>query len=130
MLPVKYQAALASGMFVTRGLGKELRIYTKEEFDRRSKKILEYPTLDPQVQQFRHFWFSNAAEITPDQQGRFVLPEPLRSVIAVQAGDEVALVGSYEFVELYNAGDWKKQSAELNAVVAADGAQMFAKFGI
>lgn len=117
-------------MVVTKGLERQLRIYTKEEFEKRSRKILDYPSLDPEVQRFRNYWFGSAEYITPDQQGRFVLPEALRQFIAAAAGGEVALVGSYEFVEVYNADEWKKQREALDAAISLDGAKMFAKFGI
>ena len=77
-------------MVVTKGLERQLRIYTKEEFEKRSRKILDYPSLDPEVQRFRNYWFGSAEYITPDQQGRFVLPEALRQFIAATAGGEVA----------------------------------------
>jgi MraZ protein len=130
ILPSKYQPALSSGMYVLKVPGRQLRIYPKDAFELHARKILEQPSLDPGTQEFRRFWFGGAEYVVPDPQGRFVMHEKHRAYIDVSAGAEVALVGAFDYIEVYNATDWKTQSEALEAAVQAEGAKLFAKFGM
>lgn len=132
MLPSKYVTALADGLIVTKGAGagKSLWIFTKEEFDTRTKKILALPMMNQEVQHLRRFWFANAVDITPDNQGRIVLDENLRQHIGVGAGAKLALVGSYDYIEVFSEAEWHKQQADLNILMEKDGIAVFAKYGI
>ena len=132
MLPAKYLPALAAGLIVTKGAGagKSLWIFTKDEFDTRTKKILALPMMNQEVQQLRRFWFANAVEVVPDSQGRIVLDENLRQHIGVNIGDKLALVGSYDYIEVFSETEWKKQQIELNALMEKDGVAVFAKYGV
>lgn len=55
-------------------------------------------------------WFSgNGYEVKPDAQGRILVPEPLRSILDVDAEDPEARVfvaGVGQRIELWNAGRW------------------------
>ena len=130
MLPSKYQAQLASGLFVTKGLGKSLRIYERETFEKRSQRIIELPTMDIESQALRQFWFSSAQDAVPDSQGRIVISEKLRGSIGIGAGAEVALVGNYDFIELFTREEWAKQTLIVNGVTNAENSAMWAKYGI
>ena len=132
MLPAKYLPALAAGLIVTKGVwaGKSLWIFSKDEFDTRTKKILALPIMNQEVQQLRRFWFANAVEVVPDSQGRIVLDENLRQHIGVNIGDKLALVGSYDYIEVFSETEWKKQQIELNALMEKDGVAVFAKYGV
>ena len=132
MLPAKYLPALAAGLIVTKGVGagKSLWIFSKDEFDTRTKKILALPIMNQEVQQLRRCWFANAVEVVPDSQGRIVLDENLRQHIGVNIGDKLALVGSYDYIEVFSETEWKKQQIELNALMEKDGVAVFAKYGV
>ena len=132
MLPAKYLPALAAGLIVTKGVGagKSLWIFSKDEFDTRTKNILALPIMNQEVQQLRRFWFANAVEVVPDSQGRIVLDENLRQHLGVNIGDKLALVGSYDYIEVFSETEWKKQQIELNALMEKDGVAVFAKYGV
>ncbi len=130
MLPSKYQSQLAAGMVITKGLGASLRIFDNTAFEKRSQKIIELPTMDFESQKIRQYWFSNALDAIPDAQGRFVVPEKLRVHIGVQGGDEIAIVGSFDFIELFARAEWEKQAAVVGGVASADNSAMWAKYGI
>jgi MraZ protein len=132
MLPSKFLPSLAAGAVITKGAGagKRLLIFTKTEFEERTKKILALPMMDREVQQLRRFWFASAVEVTPDAQGRINIDENLRQHIEIDAGDKLALVGSYDYIEVFSENEWAKQQAELSAMMENDGYAVFSKYGI
>ena len=59
-----------------------------------------------------------------------MLDENLRQHIGVNIGDKLALVGSYDYIEVFSETEWKKQQIELNALMEKDGVAVFAKYGV
>ena len=54
--------------------------------------------------------FSNAHEVSPDRQGRILLPEPLRSRAGLEK--EVVFVGVRNRVEIWDGERWRAEQEE------------------
>jgi MraZ protein len=58
------------------------------------------------LRDFSRLFFSSAAFVTPDSQGRILLPEKLRILAALKK--DVIFVGVQDRVEIWNAETWKR----------------------
>src|SRR5687768_6096904 len=77
-LPAKFRQALEGGVVVTRGIDGCLYAYAAADWRRLVETRLA--SLDPLSREGRlmqRFFFSGAAEVEPDKQGRVMLPAPL-----------------------------------------------------
>jgi MraZ protein len=132
IIPAKFQPLLSMGLYIAKSMqrAKTLNIFTKEEFEARSRAINTLPMSDPDANALRRHWFSSASDLIPDSQGRIVLPEKLREYIGVKGGEELALIGLSNYIEVLSAQDWQRDSAELDKRVAESGSAIWAKFNI
>ncbi len=109
VLPAKIRAQLGeSGV-----LGKVdgcLGLWTHEGFDDVTMQ-LEDKVADGEATQgaLRQFT-SHAVEVTPDQQGRIVIPKGLRDYAGL--GSEVVITGLRRRAEIWDAGAWAAANPE------------------
>ena len=111
-LPAKFRAAFAGGVVVTRGMDGCLYAYRREDWDALVETRLA--TLDPLSQEGRRmqrFFFSGAAEVEPDRQGRVMIPAAL--IEHAGLGREVVVAGVRDHLEIWDRAKWRQ---ELNEV--------------
>ncbi len=113
-LPARFRDRMASGVVVTRGLDGCLFVFTQEEW----KKIVS--TLDERLsftkksaRSFARFFFSGAADIIPDRQGRVLIPSFLRAYANLDS--EVVIIGVNNRLEIWNPQRWQEALAEVEA---------------
>ena len=77
-----------------------------------AESILSRPLGDEDVRTFRRRVFSGAVDLTPDRQGRIVIPSYLREFAAIDT--EVVVAGMYNYVEIWSTEAWQavKESIE------------------
>ena len=76
-VPAKLRETLGERFVATKGKDVCICIYPMEEWSRQEAKLLALPSKYSDLQRF---YFSNAAELEPDKQGRVLLPADLRAV--------------------------------------------------
>jgi MraZ protein len=111
-LPAKFRAAFAGGLVVTRGMDGCLYAYRREDWDALVESRLA--TLDPLSQEGRRmqrFFFSGAAEVEPDRQGRVMIPVAL--IEHAGLGRELVVAGVRDHLEIWDRAKWRQ---ELNEV--------------
>jgi transcriptional regulator MraZ len=111
-LPAKFRAAFAGGVVVTRGMDGCLYAYRREDWDGLVESRLA--TLDPLSQEGRRmqrFFFSGAAEVEPDKQGRVMVPAAL--IEHAGLGKDVVVAGVHDHLEIWDRARWRQ---ELNEV--------------
>lgn len=113
ILPTKFRDELAGGMVITRGVNNCLWIFTKAEWVLKTKKLAEHDTSQPAARAFARAFLSGAAEITPDRQGRFVLPPQLRTWAHVDK--DIVVTGLSDRIEIWNSTAWDEYLAEAEA---------------
>ena len=104
-IPAKFRGELAAGLVVTRGFDRNLMIFTMSEWEALARKISDRPLSDESVRAFRRRVFSGAVDLTPDRQGRIVLPPYLRDFAGIE--DEVVIAGMFNYVELWSVEGWQ-----------------------
>jgi MraZ protein len=111
-LPAKFRAAFAGGVVVTRGMDGCLYAYRREDWD--SLVETRLATLDPlskEGRRMQRFFFSGAAEVEPDRQGRVMIPAAL--IEHAGLGREVVVAGVRDHLEIWDRAKWRQ---ELNEV--------------
>jgi MraZ protein len=104
-IPARFRGALAAGLVVTRGFDQNLMIFPLDEWQDMAERIISRPLGDEDVRSFRRRIFSGAIDLSPDRQGRIVLPNYLREFAAIDG--EVVVAGMYNYVEVWGVGAWR-----------------------
>lgn len=99
------------GMVVTRGFDRNLMIYPLGGWQQLAQKIMSQPLSDTRMRAFRRRVFSRATDLTPDRQGRILLPAQLREFAGIEG--EVVVVGNYDYLEIWAVEAWDAQRAKV-----------------
>lgn len=109
-IPAKFREELADGAVVTRGLDKCLVVYPKHEWVALAEKVSRLPQTQPNVRALTRLLFSGAVDCELDRQGRIMLPPYLREYARITT--DVAIIGLYRRIEIWNLTDWTTVKAE------------------
>ena len=60
----------------------------------------------------RRFLLSGAVEVTPDKQGRILIPQALRDHAGLVK--EVSILGSDPYVEIWDTEAWRRECAKMS----------------
>jgi MraZ protein len=104
-IPAKFRGELALGLVVTRGYDQNLMIYPLDEWQEMAEDVLTRPLGEEDVRIFRRRIFSGAVDLTPDRQGRIVIPPYLREFAEIDG--EVIVNGMYNYIEIWNSDHWQ-----------------------
>jgi MraZ protein len=104
-IPAKYRDLLATGLVVTRGFDLNLMIFPMNEWQRLAQRVAERPFSDEGVRAFRRRVFSGAVDLSPDRQGRILVPPYLREFAGIDS--EVVIAGMFNYLELWSADAWQ-----------------------
>ncbi len=117
-IPARFRGELAAGLVVTRGFDQNLMIFPLDGWQELAERILNRPLGDADVRVFRRRVFSGAVDLTPDRQGRIVVPPYLRNFAKISS--EVVVAGMYNYVEVWDTNDWQavRETIENNNDVA------------
>ena len=117
-IPAKFRGLLAAGLVVTRGFDQNLMLFPLDGWEELAERIAQRPLSDESTRAFRRRVFSGAIDLTPDKQGRILLPQYLREFAAIE--DEVVIAGMYNYLELWSTVQWDtvRQSIENNSDAA------------
>lgn len=102
-LPSKFRAELGDAFYVTIGLDRCLTVYTEASWQKILDKFNEMP-LSQSVKM--RFLFANAAKCEPDKQGRFSLPQELRSYAGIS--ENVTMIGMGTRAEIWDKDSYQK----------------------
>lgn len=112
VLPAKIRAQLGE----TGVLGKLdgcLGLWTLDGFDIQADKLEQLVTEGKATSGALRQFIAHAAEITPDQQGRIVIPGRLREYAGL--GPEVVITGRMQRAEIWDATRWADMSDDNDA---------------
>lgn len=118
-LPASFREKLAGeeDLILSAGFDNCLSIYPEEVW----VELLENAGQDgpsSRTRQLRRFFSARASEISPDSQGRIVIPGQLKEWAGIQ--DEVTVVGNYDTVELWAPEKWENYQSEVDLEAAAE----------
>ncbi|MGZ7497011.1 division/cell wall cluster transcriptional repressor MraZ [Corynebacterium sp. ZY180755] len=122
-LPAKFREDLAGGLMVTKGQDHSLAVYPREEFAARARKAAAVSRTNPEARAFIRNLAASADEQRPDGQGRIKLSPAHREYAGLTK--ECVVIGSVDFLEIWDAESWKAYQAETEASFSsADGAML------
>ncbi len=109
--PAKYRDEMGDTFYVTRWLDQTLAAFPREEFEKLAERIEEKGIVRSRAA--ARAFFSSAAEVTPDRQGRIQLPARLREYAHLD--HDVSIIGRRHFAELWNTAAWNASQAGTDA---------------
>jgi MraZ protein len=127
ILPVKFREVLGFTFIATKGLDDCLFVYTMAEWAILEEKLRQLPLSKPEARAFVRFFFSGAAELDCDKQGRILLPGNLRDYAKLDK--DVVVIGVSNRVEIWDKHCWEEYNAS-TAPTVAQIAEHLIDFGI
>ncbi len=91
---------------ITRGLDQCLFVFTEEIWKSQERKFREMPFTRGEARRFNRLFFSGAAEVICDKQGRILIPDYLKSFAAIQ--QDVMIIGVSDRIEIWAKEKWKE----------------------
>jgi len=111
-LPPKFKKEFSGEVVLTKGNDGCVFIVPKEQFDNVFKKACELPMFDSTAQKPLRLLFSSASVLEEDNQGRFLLPNSLKSHANIDKN--VVFVGVGTRIELWAKENWEDYSSSQN----------------
>jgi MraZ protein len=109
-LPAKLRDSFPEGLVLTRGMDGCLYAYPKADWAELASRIAGLDLLSRDDRMIQRHFFSGAAEVVPDKQGRVVIPAPLAA--HAKLGREVVVAGVYDRLEIWDRAAWRAQIAD------------------
>lgn len=103
-IPAKFRGELAKGLVVTRGFDQNLMVFPIKGWEELAEEISQRPLSDSSARAFRRRVFSGAVDLTPDRQGRILLPTHLREFAGLNG--EAVIAGMYNYLEIWSEDGW------------------------
>ena len=112
IMPAKFREELGNKFYITRGMDKNLQIYSCEEWEKLYQKLITLHMIDRNSRALKHLFISGCVECEADKQGRILIPQSLRMYASLDR--DVAIVGDGEKVEIWNAAKWDAYLDDIN----------------
>jgi MraZ protein len=112
-LPPRFRKELEEGLVLTLGPDNCIMAYPKADWIKITAN--QAPTnflSSDKERKINRFLFSNANEVSVDNQGRIALPASLREKCGI--GDDVIINGLNSSFEIWNPAQWQKESLTAN----------------
>ncbi|GAB3069484.1 division/cell wall cluster transcriptional repressor MraZ [Salinicoccus sesuvii] len=105
IVPSKFRDALDKEFIITRGLDHCLFGYTMEEWAKIEQKMNTLPLTKRDARKFMRMFFSGAAEVEVDKQGRINIPQNLRDY--AELTKECTVIGVSQRIEIWSTEKWE-----------------------
>src|SRR5918997_5222917 len=122
ILPVKFREALKDGAYVTKSVDGCLGIYPAEDFESYAAELKEKVRSGALERTSVRTFMANAAEVTPDRQGRITVPPTQRSYAELR--DAVVVTGFVDHIEVWSAEKWPAVESAGSTSLAEAGADL------
>ena len=116
IFPAKFREELGELFIATKGLDNCLFVYTRSEWAILEEKLKKLPLAKPEARAFLRFFFSGAAELECDKQGRVLLPTNLRE--HARLDKDVVVIGVSTRIEVWNKAAWDEYNQKVSPTVA------------
>jgi MraZ protein len=113
--PAKLREALGDVFVVTKGFDSCLSIYGIEQWRSLEDKVNALPM---KARPFQRFLFAGAAQLSPDKQGRVLIPAQLREYAGL--GEDVTIVGVSSRAEIWDTEKWQQANKQLTFEAVED----------
>jgi MraZ protein len=100
-------ASHVTQFYVTSTNGKVAEIWPLQEWEKVEDRLGEASSMDDAVRKYMNLTSYYGQQVEMDNQGRLLLPQILRNAAKLDA--EVAVLGSKNYLEVYNREAFEKQ---------------------
>lgn len=104
-IPAKYRDMLGDSFYITRKMEKCLAIYSESEWSKLTDKLNTLP--DSVVGSIKQFLYSKTISVSPDSQGRVVLPPELLTYAGIEKNTVIIGVGDH--LQIWSVGLWEEK---------------------
>ena len=110
IIPSKFRDALKEHyierFFITRGLDKCLFMFAEDEWRLQEQKFKAMSFTKSEFRRFNRIYFSGASDLTPDKQGRILIPTYLKEYAGIKK--DVFIIGVSNRIEIWGRENWKE----------------------
>lgn len=115
ILPAKFREELGESCIATKGLEKCLFVYPKNEWSAIEEKLKQLPLAKAEARAFVRFFFSGAAELDCDKQGRVLVPGNLREYASLDK--DIVIIGVLNRIEIWDKKAWEDYNSQISPTV-------------
>ena len=112
-IPAKYRDMLGDSFYITRKMEKCLAIYSENEWSKLTDKLNTLP--DSVVGGIKQFLYSKTISVSPDSQGRVVLPPELLSYASIEKNTVIIGVGDH--LQIWSDNLWEEKENAIDTAV-------------
>lgn len=116
IVPVKFRENLGTCFYVTKGLDGCLFVLSSAEWTRLQEKVSSLPV--SKARGLQRYFFSGAAEVEPDRQGRILIPQGLRDHAGLEK--DITFIGASSRAEIWDTRRWNEFSSTLTEESVAE----------
>ena len=114
--PAKLRETLGEYFVITKGLDNCLFVYRMKEWNQLEEKTKQLPT--SKARNIQRFLFAGAAAVSPDKQGRVLIPQNLRDYAGLE--EEITIVGVSSRAEIWDSKRWISSNEALTSESIAE----------
>ncbi|MDE3135789.1 MAG: division/cell wall cluster transcriptional repressor MraZ [Acidobacteriota bacterium] len=114
---------LGDDFYVTSEDGNFAKLYPMKEWEAIEEKLAKVPSHNPTKRKFLALTSYYGQAVSTDGQGRVLIPAVLREA-AQLAGEEVVVLGSQRYLEIWNRARFLEKEVRGNAWTADDSKNM------
>ena len=92
--------------FVTRGLDRCIFMFADQQWQLEEQKFKNLSFTKQQARYFNRLFFSGAVEVTPDKQGRFIIPQYLKDFASIKK--DAIVIGVSNRIEIWQTKSWQE----------------------
>ncbi|MCX5681270.1 MAG: division/cell wall cluster transcriptional repressor MraZ [Candidatus Omnitrophica bacterium] len=92
--------------FLTRGLDKCIFMFTEYEWTTQEQKFKSMSFTKKESRSFNRMFFSGAVDVSPDRQGRFIIPQYLKDFSGISK--DVMIIGVSSRIEIWDRKIWNE----------------------
>ncbi len=109
--PTKLREQLGVSFYITKSIDSPcLTVYSQEGWDKLSEKVAAIPASKSGM--IQRWLFSGACEVTPDKQGRILLPQELRAFAGLDK--ELVIIGANDKAEIWDKARWEEMNSNID----------------
>ena len=90
--------------FVTRGLDRCIFMFSDQQWQLEEQKFKNLSFTKQEARHFNRLFFSGAAEVRPDKQGRFIIPQYLKDFASIKK--DAIVIGIANRIEIWQTQAW------------------------
>lgn len=115
-IPARFRSAFEDGIVLGKAYDRCVLIYTPDEWQRAADALASQPATLGASRRLNRLHFSGAYPSQLDRSGRVLLPPQLREYAGL--GENVVLVGTGRFFEIWDRSAWEQERELLDAQAA------------